>query len=81
MPDYATTENEALKMILSERRKELVFRGTRWMDLRRLNREPEHASVVRRQLDGKEYLLLPGDLRYTFLLREEEISLGLEHTC
>ncbi|WP_111672701.1 RagB/SusD family nutrient uptake outer membrane protein [Algoriphagus litoralis] len=40
---------EALSLILEERRKSLVFRATRWMDLQRLNQEPEFAKELVRE--------------------------------
>lgn len=61
--EYLTSQN-ALGKILSERRKELVFRGIRWSDLRRLNKEPQFEKSLRRVVDNQEYVLPPNDLRY-----------------
>jgi hypothetical protein len=57
--------NVVLEQILTERRKELAFRGLRWTDLRRLNKE-RPGSPIRRTIDRNTYSLLPNDLRYTF---------------
>lgn len=66
-PDIEELTGEALlKMILDERRKELAFRGLRWTDLRRLNKEEGHRTTLVRILDGERYELLPEDPRYTF---------------
>ncbi|MFE2864650.1 MULTISPECIES: RagB/SusD family nutrient uptake outer membrane protein [Sphingobacterium] len=56
----------ALKFVLNERKKELLFRGVRWMDLRRLNLSKETAIVLHRNYEGKEYILNPNDVRYIF---------------
>ena len=61
-----------LKRILEERRKELVFRGIRWMDLRRLNQEPEWAITVKRTVAGKELTLEPGGPGYTLPIPPRE---------
>lgn len=71
---FSGLEGETLlSLILMERRKELVFRGERWSDLRRLNQEPGHETTLYRDLDGVQYELLPGDPRYTFPIPEEVI--------
>ncbi len=69
----ATSADDALAQILVERRKELVFRGLRWTDLRRLNMDPRFAITLKRVLNGTTYTLPPNDLRYTLL-----IPLGVE---
>jgi hypothetical protein len=53
-----------LDTILSERRKELVFRGLRWTDLRRLNAADGANITLTRELYDSIYLLRPQDPRY-----------------
>ncbi|TCC98344.1 RagB/SusD family nutrient uptake outer membrane protein [Pedobacter hiemivivus] len=72
----STNPNTVLEYILKERRKELVFRGIRWSDLRRLNRDPRFAVTLTRVLNGISYNLQPNDKRYVFPIDEEEIQLG-----
>lgn len=68
--------NELLKKILVERRKELVFRGQRWKDLRRLNREKETEIVLTRIIDGKVYQLKPNDKRYVLPIPDDVIQMS-----
>lgn len=71
--------NVVLDLVLKERRKELVFRGLRWTDLRRLNRDARYAVALTRILDGTVHTLYPNDKRYVFPIDEEEIRLsGIE---
>jgi len=67
IPLTANNTDEAIKLILTERKKELCFRpGTRWADLRRLNHDPKYAITIKRVINGASYELKPGDNRYTF---------------
>jgi starch-binding outer membrane protein, SusD/RagB family len=66
VPLTAGTPEEALELVLTERKKELLFRGLRWTDLRRLNKEDRFSTTIRRVVNGQEYLLLPNDSRYVF---------------
>ncbi len=43
---------DPLSLILAERRKELAFRGLRWTDLRRLNKEESANITLYRVLEG-----------------------------
>ncbi|SDF61646.1 SusD family protein [Chitinophaga filiformis] len=72
----AATSKQALDIVLTERRKELVFRGLRWLDLRRLNREPDRQITLRRLLNGTEYKLEPNAPRYIFPIPPLEISIS-----
>lgn len=74
MPFDASNETEALELILDERRKELVTRGLRWSDLRRLNIDPRFQVTLERHHDGVLYQLLPNDKRYTFPIPQNEID-------
>lgn len=58
------SQSEALEIVLDERRKELVMRDVRWMDLKRLNLENTFKTTIRRVIDGVEFVLSPDDLRY-----------------
>jgi len=67
-----------LDRVLLERRKELVFRGQRWNDLRRLNMEGFGISLTR-NLDGEVFSLAPNSARYTFPIPPNVIALtGIE---
>lgn len=74
IPVTASGAGDALQQILTERRKELVFRGLRWSDLRRLNLDKTRAVTLQRHLNGKVYTLPPNDPRYALLIPEEVIQ-------
>lgn len=77
-PFLISDKSSTLKLLYAERRKELIRRGLRWMDLKRLNREPEFAKTLFRKLliDGKEevYELPPNDLRYVHLIPQTVVD-------
>jgi len=73
-PFTATDQQDALRQILAERRKELVFRGVRWTDLRRLNKDPNFAITQNRVVNGQAFNLPPGDPRYTWLIPDNILS-------
>jgi len=76
IPLTAVDMNDALLTILSERRKELIFRDLRWTDLKRLNLEPAFQQTVQRKLNGQDYQLVPGDNRYALPIPETVISIS-----
>lgn len=71
----AGNAQEALAMVLRERRKELAFRGVRWTDLRRLNEENAGLDL-KRIYKGNVYGLPAGDLRWTMLIPPKVIQLS-----
>jgi len=72
----ATDADDALKKVLAERRKELVIRGIRWFDLRRLNLESRFAKTLKRKINNQLYELQPNDPRYTFYIPFDVIALS-----
>jgi tetratricopeptide (TPR) repeat protein len=73
-PLTAATDTEALALILNERRKELVFRGMRFMDIKRLNKEGSIITLTRK-LGNNTFTLPPNDLRYALPLPKDVIAL------
>jgi hypothetical protein len=67
-------ENEALEKILEERRKELVFRGLRWNDLRRLNKDDRFKTTLRRSYEGNSYELAPDSEKYVLPIPARELG-------
>ncbi|HVW96700.1 MAG TPA: RagB/SusD family nutrient uptake outer membrane protein [Mucilaginibacter sp.] len=70
----ASSADNALSLILAERRKELVFRGLRWSDLRRLNQDPRFTVTLTRNLNGTVYTLPPNDPKYVFPISDNVIT-------
>src|SRR5690606_21714997 len=75
-----STDMELLTKIMEERRRQLVCRGIRWLDLRRLNRDQNFAQSIYRKLDrgGEQivYELEPNSLRYVFLIPTAAVEIG-----
>ncbi|MEJ2902779.1 RagB/SusD family nutrient uptake outer membrane protein [Pedobacter panaciterrae] len=71
----ADNAEQVLNYIVNERRKELVFRGLRWQDLRRLNRDNRFSITLTRTFNNQTYTLMPNDKRYIFPIDEMELSL------
>lgn len=75
-PLSATDATDALVKVLMERRKELLIRGIRWFDLRRLNKEPQFAKTLLRKISNQLYELPPNDPRYTFYIPFDVIAIS-----
>ncbi len=76
VPDIA--DDGLLSVIMEERRKDLPFRGIRWMDIKRLNREGA-GIVQRREAAGEQVSLSPNDLRYARPIPEFVVDIsGME---
>lgn len=71
-PDAAA----ALSIILTERRKQLLYRGLRWADLKRLNLEPAFAVTLVRTINNTRYELPPNSNRYQLQIDAEAIRLS-----
>lgn len=71
----ASNAQKALEVILSERRKELLMRGLRWADLKRLNKEGANITLTRKA-NGITYTLPPNDLRYALPIPDDVIALS-----
>lgn len=59
------SKEKALKVVLEERRRELAFIGVlRYIDLKRLNQDPQWAKSIHRTVEGKELTLEPNNPLY-----------------
>lgn len=78
IPLKAGNMRQALDYIHEERRKELMMRGLRWMDVKRLNKEGANIRL-KRIVNGQLYELLPNDPRYALPIPEDVIEMtGME---
>lgn len=75
----ATSNDEALRIVIDERRRELFGTGLRWFDQRRLSMEPALMETVTRVFKGVTYTLKPGD-RYVYPIPPKNIELNPELT-
>jgi SusD family. len=79
VPYTDSNPENVLRIILTERRKELLLRGLRWSDLRRLNKDPRFAVTLERYVNNERHTLPPNDPRYVFPIPYNVIELtGME---
>lgn len=77
VPLTAGSAEEALRLIVTERRKELPQTAqVRWEDLRRLNRDPRFALTLKRQIGNEGFSLPPEDPRYVLPIPDYELALN-----
>ncbi len=74
VPITASSADNALNLVLIERRKELLIRGLRWSDLRRLNTESRFELTLQRKINNQTYTLPAQDKRYVLLIPDEEVT-------
>lgn len=75
VPLAANNAAAALALVLAERRKELVMRGLRWGDIKRLNREGAGISLTR-TINGVNYELKANSLRFANPIPEKVIEVS-----
>lgn len=78
IPYQSNDKETVINWVLEERRKELLMRGLRWMDIKRLNRMG--ANIIQtRNMNNSNRILNPNDLRYALPIPDDIISLtGME---
>lgn len=69
------SKEQLLELVIKERRKELVFRGLRWGDVKRLNNEGGDIKLERYS-EGNSLYLLPNDPRYNLPIPESLLALS-----
>jgi len=74
----ATTNTEALNLVLAERQKEFIGRGFRWFDQKRLNLDPAFQKTYTRTFKGQTYTLAPNSDGYVFPINQNYIDLNSE---
>ncbi|SIT13583.1 RagB/SusD family nutrient uptake outer membrane protein [Belliella pelovolcani] len=68
------TAQETLQRVLLERRKQLVLRGLRWSDIRRLANDPNTAITLQKEIVGETYTLPINSPKYTFQIPDNELQ-------
>lgn len=75
LPKVASDDAQALDIILVERRKELLMRGLRWIDIKRLNKEGRNI-VLSRSFKNEVYQLGANSNYYALPLPKDIIELA-----
>ncbi len=74
----AANADDALQIVLDERRRELMSRWIRFFDQKRLNKEARFAKTVTRVFLGETFTLEPNSNRYVFPIATNYINLNPE---
>ena len=75
IPRTATSADEAVQLIRDERRRELLWRGLRWIDIRRYNWEGPGAPLTR-ITKNEEIHLAPNDPKFILPIPPDVIQLS-----
>ena len=73
-PISFVNKEQAIDKILLERRKELLMRGLRWMDIKRLNKEGRNITI-KRIIGNEVFVLEPNDDRYALPIPSDVIRI------
>lgn len=76
----ASAPQDALRLVIDERKREFVARGFRWFDQRRLSKDTGLIGPVNRVFKGTNYTLQPESNRYTYAIADKYIILNPEIT-
>lgn len=71
-----TDPDKLLSLILDERRRELFICGTRWYDLKRLNKDPRFAKTITHKLGDETWTLTPNDPHYVLPIPLKVININ-----
>lgn len=74
IPYRVEEESVVLDFILQERRKELLMRGLRWIDIKRLNKL-DPSIILTRKMGEHTYKLEPNDPRYALPLPDDIVQI------
>jgi len=73
IPLQITNQDDALAKVLLERRKELLMRGLRWIDIKRLNKENYNITPTR-VIGSQTYTLAPNSSYYALPLPDDVVK-------
>lgn len=68
IPLQENDKKQLMRRIINERRKELIMRQRRWMDLKRFNLESDYATTLNRTIGPQVYSLKPNEPGYILLI-------------
>ncbi|MFC3356389.1 RagB/SusD family nutrient uptake outer membrane protein [Sphingobacterium zeae] len=77
-PLQAMDQQALLKIVINERRKELMGKGLRWFDQKRLAAEPGFITTKTRTYKGESFTLAPNSNRYVLPIASKYIVLNPE---
>lgn len=77
-PLQTSDQQTILKLVINERRKELMGKGLRWFDQKRLAAEPGFVNTQTRTYKGESFSLAPNSNRYVFPIASKYIVLNPE---
>ncbi|WP_158655589.1 RagB/SusD family nutrient uptake outer membrane protein [Sphingobacterium sp. HMA12] len=77
-PLQITDQQAILKLVINERRKELMGKGLRWFDQKRLAAEPGFVTTQTRTYKGESFTLAPNSNRYVMPIASKYIVLNPE---
>lgn len=77
IPLVSSSNEDALRLVLDERRREFPFNGIiRLVDLKRLNKDTRFQKTITHTNEGETYTLPPNDKRYIIPIPPKVLALN-----